>query len=236
MIDLRTIDFAAFVTLAFDHPAYEGQEVEVDGHRIVRVIEERPAEWYWDVDWAWDELPNDPLHTLALMTELFERAGELRGRFTPRQIDQGFRLLLGPAAADPFVAPLWDATLPWGPRERFLRSTFALYERLFDVELAIDFVPFMFWDSLFGYRYEDPALAFPPSADDARIQRVAVDVIRALLLDLNGPWSAPAGLHGAHHVHHPDALDAVRAWLADPANDDEFYRKYARRVLVGDAM
>jgi hypothetical protein len=61
-------------------------------------------------------------------------------------------------------------------------------------------------------------------------------VIRALLLESNGPWSGPAALHGAHHVNHPDAFAAVRAWLADPENNDEHYRDYAQRVLVGDAM
>jgi hypothetical protein len=56
------------------------------------------------------------------------------------------------------------------------------------------------------------------------------------MLDLNGPWSAPAGLHGAHHVNHPIALDAVRQWLANPDNGDEDWRKYAESVLRGEAI
>ncbi|MEO5814815.1 MAG: hypothetical protein ABIT20_06000, partial [Gemmatimonadaceae bacterium] len=31
--DLRTLDFAGFIALVFDHPAYEGIDVELDGNR-----------------------------------------------------------------------------------------------------------------------------------------------------------------------------------------------------------
>jgi hypothetical protein len=126
--------------------------------------------------------------------------------------------------------------LPWAPRERLLKAVLPLYERLFDVTLDIEHVPFMFWDSVLSFRYLDPAMAFPRSADDGRIQEAAASVIRDLMLDLNGPWSAPAGLHGARHVNHPIALDAVRQWLANPDNGDEDWRKYAESVLRGEAI
>jgi len=233
--DIRTLDFAGFIALVFDHPAYEGIDVELDGNRVVRILEERPPQWYWDVDWYWSDVPADPLHTLALVTELFERADTLIGRFTPRQIAQGFQLVVGPAAQELFLSPLWDANLPWTPRERLLRSTVPLYERLFDVEVTIEHVPFMLWDDILGYRYRNPQLAHPASADDRRIQDVVADVLRDLL-ELDGPWSAPGALHGAHHLNHPRALQAVEHWLAKPGNDDQLWREYAEEVLRGDAM
>jgi hypothetical protein len=236
MIDLRNATYDDFVTFVFDHPAYEGQDLEVEGNRIIRVIEERPREWFWDVDWSWSDVPSDPSHVLALLTQLFTHAGELRGRFTPRQIDQGFQLLLGPVAEELFTHPIWNDQLPWEPRERLVRSTLSLYDDLLDVELEVEHVAFMFWDMLLGYRYDEDPVATPESRDDARMQLVAAEVIRSMLLERNGSWSGPAALHGAHHVRHPLAYDAVREWLADPANDDEHYREYAQRVLVGDAM
>jgi hypothetical protein len=236
MINLRDASFDSFVSFVFDHPAYEGQDLEVDGNRIVRVIEERPRHWYWDVDWSWYDVPSDPSHVLALLTRLFTHAGELRGRFTPRQIDQGFQLLLGSAAPELFTHPIWNDQIPWDSREQFVRATLPLYDDLFDVELEIEHVPFMYWDMLLGYRFDESPIAFPESRDDTRMRVVAADVIRSLLLERNGPWSGPAGLHGAHHVKHPIAYAAVREWLADANNDDAHYRDYAQRVLVGDAM
>ena len=234
--DLRTLDSSSFETLIFDHPAYEGQDLELDGNRIVRVLEERPTEWYWEVDWSWADVPSDPLHTLALITSLFESPEALPQRYTLRQISQGFGLLLGPAGADPFVCPLWNAALPWEPRERLLHAVVPLYDRLFDVETGIEHVPFMFWDTLLGYRYHNRALAIPRSDDDARVQEVVADVISEQLLELNGPWSAPSGLHGAHHAHHANGYRAVERWLGDPDNDDAHWTKYARQVLRGEVM
>jgi len=236
MIDLRNASFDELVSFAFDHPAYEGQDLEVEGHRIIRVIEQRPQEWFWEVDFYWSDVPSDSSHVLALLTQLFTRAGELRGQFTPRQIAQGFQLLLGPVANELFTHPIWNDQLPWEPREQLVRATLSLYDDLFDVEPEIEHVPFMYWDMLLDYRYAEEPIAIPESRDDARMQVVAAEVIRSMLLDRNGPWSGPAALHGAHHVRHPVAYAAVREWLVDRSNGDEHYRQYARRVLSGNAM
>lgn len=236
MIDFRSATFNAFVSFVFDHPAYEGQDLEVDGDRVVRVIEERPRHWYWDVDWEWNCLPSDPGHVLALLTHLFTHAGALRGRFSPRQISQGFQLLLGSAAPGLFIGPIWSDQLPWGAREKLVRATLPLYDDLFDRDVEIDYLPFMYWDLLLDHRYLDPRNAGPEAQDAARMRVVAADVIRSMILDLNGAWSAPAGLHGAHHVNHPVAFAAVRKWLEDPGNSDEHYREYAQQVLDGVAI
>lgn len=233
--DFRTLAFDDFIAFVFDHPAYEGKDVELDGNRLVRILEERPTQWYWDVDWDWSALPSDPLHTLALVTELFEHSDILLGRFTPRQIAQGFQLIVGPAAAELFLYPIWNANLPWAPRERLLRSSIPLYDRLFDVEVSIEYVPFMLWDELLGYRYTQPDLARPASEDDSRIQELVADILHDLLR-LDGPWSAPGALHGAYHLNHPKALRAVEQWLANPDNHDEHWRAYAEQVLRGEAM
>lgn len=237
--DLRALDFDAFVTLVFDHPAYEGQAVEQHADGSVSFLEEPPAEWYWEVEWSWDDLPADPLHTLALMTELFERAHELPARFTARQITQGFNLLLH-GAARTFIDLVWDAGLPWEPRARLLRAVVPLYRWLFDVHTEVEHVPFMFWDVVIAFRYDADAESQGPPPDP-RIQATIADVLREMLLVLDGPWSAPAALHGAHHVHHPHALAAVREWLARlpepaPGADEDHWVKYARQVLAGDAM
>ena len=238
--DLRALDFDAFVTLVFDQPAYEGQDIEQLEDGSVRFLEERPKPWFWDVEWSWDELPADPLHTLALMTELFERAHELRDRFTPRQLAQGFTLLLS-GASDVFIEKIWDARLPWAPREALLRAVVPLYRWLFDVQTDIEHVPFMFWDVVLAYRLDPGAEGLYDPPDDPRLHATIVDVIREMLLVLDGPWSAPAALHGAHHAHHPDALEAVREWLERapapaPGEEEDHWVQYARRVLVGEAM
>jgi hypothetical protein len=238
--DLRALDFDAFVALVFDHPAYEGQEVEQHADGSVSFLEQPPPEWYWEVEWSWDELPADPLHTLALMTELFERAHELPGRFGARQIRQGFNLLLH-GAAGAFIDLVWDERLPREPREALLRAVVPLYRWLFDVHTDIEYIPFMFWDVVLGYRLDPGADELYAPPDDPRLQATIVDVIREMLLVLDGPWSAPAALHGAHHAHHPDALDAVREWLERapppaPGEDEDHWVQYARKVLVGEAM
>jgi hypothetical protein len=147
--DLSALDYDAFVALLFDHGVHEGPEIDYDLDDVdgtLRELEARPRAWYWDVDWSWSELPNDPLHTLDLMTTLFERAAELPARFSARQIAEALNLIIGPAGADPFLYPIWNAELPWAPRERLLKAVLPLYERLFDVTLDIEHVPFMFWD------------------------------------------------------------------------------------------
>ena len=237
--DLRALDFDGFVTLVFDHPAYEGRSVEQHADGSISFLEQPPPEWYWDVEWSWDDLPADPLHTLALMAEVFERAHELPARFTSRQVTQGFNLLLH-GAARTFIDLVWDSRLPWEPRERLLRAVVPLYRRLFDVHTDIGFVPFMFWDVVVAFRFDPRAESFDPPGDP-RLQATIVDVIREMLLVLDGPWSAPAALHGAHHVHHPDALAAVREWLArtpapGPGAEEDHWVEYARQVLVGEAM
>lgn len=233
--DFRTLDLAGFVTLIFDHPAYEGKDAEADGNRVIRILEERPPKWYWNVEWNWSDVPTDPLHTLALTAELFEHAEILLGRFTPWQISQGLQLITGPAARELFVYPIWDSALPWHPRERLLRATVPLYERLLDVDVEIEYVPFMLWDDLLEYRYTKRELSRRPSDDDARIQELIADILQDLLR-LDGPWSAPGALHGAHHLNHPRAFRAVEEWLSNPENDDQHWRAYAQRVLQRDAM
>lgn len=235
--DLRALDFDAFVTLAFDHPAYEGNAVEQHADGSVSFLEQPPPEWYWEVEWSWDDLPADPLHTLALMAELLERAHELPGRFTARQITQGFNLLLH-GAARTFMDLVWDDRLPWAPRERLVRAVVPLYRELFDVHTEIEHVPFMFWDVVINLRYDPDGKSDVP--DEPRLQATIVSVLREMLLVLDGPWSAPAALHGAHHVGHPGARAAVREWLARaprPADgeDDDHWVRYARQVLAGEA-
>lgn len=233
--DLRALDFDAFVTLVFDHPAYEGQDTEHHADGSVTFLEERPPAWFWEVEWSWDDLPADPLHTLALMTELFERAHELPARFTDRQVAQGFTLLLGGARV--FVELVWRAELPWAPREGLLRAVVPLYRGLFDVRTDIEHVPFMFWDAVIAFRFDRDRDQSPYGPPDPRLQSTIVDVVREMLLVLDGPWSAPAALHGAHHVRHPDALAAVREWLARAAAhgaDDHHWVQYARQVLAGE--
>lgn len=235
--DLRALDLDGFVTLVFDHPAYEGQDMEQLEDGSVRFLEERPTAWFWEVEWSWEDLPAAPLHTLALMTELFERAGELPERFTSRQIAQGFALLLN-GASRTFIDTIRDAGLPWEPRERLLRAVVPLYRGLFDVQTDIEHVPFMFWDGVLASRFIAPD-QHEHGPDDARLQATIVDVIREMLLVLDGPWSAPAALHGAHHVGHPAALDAVREWLArapEPGAEENHWVRYARQVLAGEAM
>lgn len=236
--DLRALDFDAFVTLVFDHPAYEGQAVEQHADGSVSFLEQPPPEWYWEVDWSWDDLPADPLHTLALMAELFERAHELPERFTSRQVKQGFNLMLHGAARQ-FIGLVWDERLPWEPRERLLRAVVPLYRWLFDVHTSIDYIPFMFWDVVIAFRFE-PDDEGDDRPADRRLQATIVEVIREMLLVLDGPWSAPAALHGAHHVQHPDAMAAVREWLerapAPVDGEDDHWVTYARQVLAGEAM
>lgn len=240
--DLRALDYDAFITLVFDHPAYEGQDIEHHADGSVTFLEERPKAWFWEVEWEWDDLPADPPHTLALMTELFERAGELPERFTSRQIAQGFNLLLN-GGAEAFMELIWRAELPWEPRERLLRAVVPLYRGLFDVQTDVEHVPFMFWDILLAYRFEESTgerlSKRRVTPDDDRIRAVVSDVIREKLLVLDGAWSVPAALHGAYHVNHPIALDAVREWLArQPAPEDgeeePHWVTYARQVLAGD--
>lgn len=110
------------------------------------------------------------------------------------------------------------------------------HDDLFDREVAIEYVPFMYWDLLLDNRYVGQRIARPEDADATRMQVVVANVIRSMILELNGPWSGPGGLHGAHHVNHPIALNAVRTWLADPDNSDKEYREYAQQILDGAAI
>jgi hypothetical protein len=207
-IDLRGRDLKSVTDFIFGHPAPEDPKWK---------------DWYWEVD-----LTFDPREQVEHLIAIFRNAADLRSRYSPGQLEQGFWYLISGADGG-LCSLLWNTAVRWKARAELIDATVALYRDLFAVD-PLDTSAHMFWDGI-AYDYgltRDPET----NAEDRRVQDAMFDaLLRILRLD-----SLPcqrAALHGLGHLRHRKTEKAVEDFLARNPNLSEKDRAYARACASG---
>ena len=207
-IDLRGSDVAGVTDFIF------GQPVPQDPNS---------TGWYWDVD-----LTFDPREQVAHLTAIFRNAADLRSRYSPDQLEQGFWYLI--SGADGGLSDLlWNTAVPWEARAELLDATVALYRDLFAVD-PLDTSAHMFWDGI-AYDYgltRDPET----NAEDRRVQDAMFNALLQIL-DLDSLACQRAALHGLGHLRHRETAKAVEGFLARNPELSEKDRAYAHACASG---
>ena len=108
-----------------------------------------------------------------------------------------------------------DSTLSFEARERCIRATANLFERLFANE-ALDTSVHMWWDSL-CYDWHCGNRNRERGGEDKRLQDVHFETL-AQILSVDSEICQEAALHGLGHLHHPDT----------PALIDLYIEKHSR--------
>jgi hypothetical protein len=207
-IDLRGRDLESVTDFIFGHPAPD--DPNSNG-------------WYWDVD-----LTFDPREQVAHLTAIFRNAADLRSRYSPGQLEEGFWYLISDADGG-LCDLLWNTAVPWGARAQLIDATVALYRDLFAVD-ALDTSSHMFWDGI-AYDYgltRDPKT----NAEDCRVQDAMYDALVQILL-LDSLACQRAALHGLGHLRHRETEKAVESFLARNPKLSEKDRAYARTCASG---
>lgn len=207
-IDLRGRDGAGVTDFIFGHPVPK---------------DPNSTGWYWDVD-----LTFDPREQVAHVTAIFRNAADLRSRYSPGQLEQGFWYLI--SGADGGLCDLlWNTAVPWEKRADLIAATLALYRDLFAVD-PLDTSSHMFWDGI-AYDYgltRDPET----NAEDRRVQDAIFDTLLQIL-SLESLPCQRAALHGLGHLRHRETEKAVEDFLARNPNLSEKDRAYARACASG---
>ena len=179
--------------------------------------------WHWDVD-----LTFDPREQVAHLTAIFRNAADLRVRYSPGQLEQGFWYLI--SGADGGLSDLlWNTAVPWEARAELIDATVVLYRDLFAVD-PLDTSSHMFWD---GIAYDYGLTRDPMSnVEDRRVQHA---IFKALvqILGLDSLTCQRAALHGLGHLRHPETEKAVEDFLARNPDLAENDRAYARACATG---
>jgi hypothetical protein len=179
--------------------------------------------WYWDVDPTFD-----PREQVTHLTAIFRNAADLRARYSPGQLEQGFWYLI--SGADGGLSDLlWNSAVPWDARAELIDATVALYRDLFAID-PLDTSSHMFWD---GIAYDYGLTRNPETnAEDRRVQDAMFDA----LLQILGLDSLPckrAALHGLGHLRHRETEKAIKDFLARNPSLSEKDRAYALACARG---
>jgi hypothetical protein len=208
-IDLRGRDLESVTDFIFGHPVPEDPDARG---------------WYWDVD-----LTFDPREQVAHLTAIFRNAAELRSRYSPGQLEQGFWYLI--SGADGGICDLlWNPAVSWAARADLIDATVALYHDLFAVD-PLDTSSHMFWD---GIAYDYGLTRDPKSnAEDRRVQDAIFGAL-VQILALDSRTCQRAALHGLGHLRHRETEKAVEDFLARNPTLSEQDRAYARACASGE--
>lgn len=195
--------------------------------------------WNWDDDAEWIVLSEDVL--LRHVTDLFEQAGSLLGRFSDEQLNQGFWFLLDPGDGDQ-LRPCLDPALPAVDRARAVRATATLFAEVFaprctpalsyldeEGDGALNLSCYMWWD-------HGP---FHPDVE----QPVALACLDAMERTLAIPHDAcrESALHGLGHFQTAGPLEERRRgivtdFLRADLDLRRELREYAEAALIGAVL
>jgi len=212
-VDLREVSYDDWRALVFCHPV-----APVEG-----------KEWYFQGDL---QVEAHPGRQVAFLSRLFLDPEVMAMRFTPDQIEQGFWFMFGPGGDIWFRDTLWDASVPWEARRRWIEALPELYDRLFDSS-ALDTISFMLPD-LLAHEY-GLGIRRPRTEEDRRVQDALFAAFRVMLNTCHATTEG-AALHGLHHLAHPAGNQTIRAWLRSQRTLPDDVRQYAENVLAGKAQ
>lgn len=166
----------------------------------------------------------DPLHHAENFVQLLTTP-EMLTRYTPSQLEEGFWAMWSPLVRGGLPTVIWSKDVPWGARERVIRSMAHVFKGLFATQ-PLETASYMWWDMI-AFPMEEPAAsdadAFP---DAAKVHQVLFEVVRDIL-EIEAEPCQRAALHGLNHLRHPDAPALIRDWLNRHPAVDPKLAKYA---------
>lgn len=223
--DLRTICYEGFLEFIFNHPVSPqivGEKPDVDPHC--------DACWYDAIDL---DIDFDPARNCEYFALLFCDSRGLLGRYSLRQLEQGFWWMQTGFNDGSVADVLWTGSLPVGRRVAMISAMYFLYAELFS-EVPMGRAPYMWWENL---AKGIPGKAAGPTwqADRKRIENVIFKTL-AKLLDLEAEDCRINALHGLNHLPHPGKETLILGYLArHPGLNDE-HRRYAEGAISGELL
>ncbi|MBI2386304.1 MAG: hypothetical protein HYV14_09855 [Elusimicrobia bacterium] len=212
---IQSPSFERWLEHAFDHP-----ENDPKWHR-------RPDSEYWS---------GEPSLKAEYIARTFERGDEHLARFSDQQIEAGFWMIIGRG----YVGAALGDEVPAEQRLRLVRSTYALFSRLFAarcrrLELGGDSplyrICYMFWEIF-------PLENKPEHARDAALCEEKISAIERIL-GIDNPMCQYSALHGLGHaqLEVPERSAAIiDSWLVKHEKADPRLREYAQAARTGDVQ
>lgn len=169
--------------------------------------------WYWET--GADRWEGSPERTAELLTETFERCGEVLEPFDDEQVNQGLWMIASFSCSN-IGFSLADDTVPWALRARGLESIFTLFRDCFAVRCSnhlghldedganpVNSICFMWWD-IFPI-HGQPEILSRKECDDLVVS------IMERTLELPSTACQEAALHGLGEweMHYPDRIHQV---------------------------
>ncbi len=208
-VDIRGASFGELVNFIFEH------EVPPDFDRNDR----RSEPWYYtaDIEFEADEL-------ISFYTKLFEEPFFLIERFSKEKLEQGFWAILGPAMECSATEVIWSGNVPFEDRANCVRAMYFLYEKLFAVDPLYESSN-MWWDAL-AYDWHCDNRNRTNGGEDLWMQDVMFETLKGILILPSG-YCQVAALHGLGHLHHPETVEVIDAYLKQTPRLDPAIIDYA---------
>lgn len=214
------ISFKEWIAYVFDHPV-------------------TLPRWYHDIHTEYEYWSGSADLTVWLLTETFERSGEVLSAYTDAQVEQGLYFLIDPGCSD-YVFRLNDESVPWQARQRCIRAIYTLFAQCLAKRCSphlshldepsanpLNGICYMWWDIFPLYAEPDnPALV----ERDAEF----LEVMRRMLW-LPSDACREGALHGLGHwqLRYPHVTGIINTFLLLHPLLRPALRSYALRARHG---
>lgn len=189
--DLTNSSFDDFVKFLFD--------------RDISLESEGRDYWYWHI-----EVEFDAPKIGESYIQLFSHPEFLLGRFTKRQLEEGFWAIQRPVLGCSVYRIIENSDLPLSVREECIRSMADLFRRLFASE-PFDTSVQMWWDSLF-YDWHCGIRKPEGGGEDLELQDMFFQTL-AKVLAIDSWICQSSALHGLGHLHHPQTKELIERFI-----------------------
>jgi len=182
------------------------------------------TEWYLSRDL---DVVVDPLIQLRYMVRLVSAPGALLRKFSPGQIEDGFWFMFGPGGQRWFIDLIWNPSLPWSLRRKFLVGLPRVYASLFR-RANVATADFMLWDL-----FAEAKPTRPRNRRDALRVVGASRLALRRMLESRHEKTMHAALHGLGHLGDRASIQVVERFIRRPGRRGQSLRGYAREVIEG---
>lgn len=196
--------------------------------------------WYWSNDAPeWNDTPK---HVAVLITETFERSGELLAQFSDAQLAQALWYLVSNNGSG-FMFSLVEPTVPIKTRLRALQSFVPLFEQVMAQRCSpylshldeqganpLNAVCYMWWDIL-------PIHGQPGQAGRDEFDTEVQHILKQLL-SIPHDACRESALHGISEwqLYYPQIEAVVDEWLAGTTGLRPELVSYAQRAKIGKVL
>ncbi|MBK6721932.1 MAG: hypothetical protein IPG58_01205 [Acidobacteria bacterium] len=156
---------------------------------------------------------------------MFTEPAFLLERFSKEKLEQAFWAIMGGSLDCSVEEVIWDNEVPFEERANCVRAMYFLYEKLFAID-PLYTSSNMWWDAL-AYDWHCDNRNRSNGGEDLSMQDVMFETLERIL-GLSSRDSQGAALHGLGHLHHPNTVEAINAYLKRNPRLDSEMANYAR--------